>query len=48
MKRTLTLSRERLADLTADELSGVVGAGELALPTLPLRDCVGSMPPRCE
>jgi hypothetical protein len=50
VKRTLTLSRESLADLTSDELSDVVGA--LPLPsglTCPLKDCLqASMPPRCE
>lgn len=37
MKRSLTLSRERLAPLTTDELAGVNGAAE---PTLPLKYCV--------
>lgn len=42
MKRTLVLKREHLADLTADELSGVAGAA-LNLPsgvTCPLDDCL--------
>ena len=40
MKRTLTLKREPIADLTRDELASVVAAE--ALPsglTCPIRDC---------
>ncbi len=37
MKRSLTLSRERLAPLTTDELAGVNGA---ALPTSPVKYCL--------
>lgn len=37
MKRALTLRSETLADLTAAELGGVVGA---ALPTTPVKVCV--------
>lgn len=36
MKRSLTLSRERLAPLTSDELAGVNGAAE---PTFPVKYC---------
>lgn len=52
MTRTLALSRERLAELTADELAAVAGAGpDVALSglTCPLKDCLQyTMPPRCE
>ena len=37
MTRRLVLSRESLADLTPDELAGVVGG---ALPTTPLDVCL--------
>lgn len=36
MKKSLVLRSETLAELTAEQLRGVVGA---ALPTLPLGDC---------
>lgn len=46
LKKTLSLKSETLAELTADQLRGVVGA---ALPTLPLGQCtqkwVDSMDP---
>ena len=38
--RTLSLTTERLAELTTDELHRVAGAAADAPPTLPLRDCV--------
>lgn len=50
MKRTLTLSREALAELTDEDLSVVVG-GAITVDgtTCPLRYCVNfSTPPRCE
>lgn len=37
MKRTLSLKREQLAPLTANEMSGVVGA---AAPTTPAKECL--------
>ena len=36
----LTLKKERLAELTTDDLHRVAGAAADAPPTLPLRDCV--------
>lgn len=51
MKRTLTLSRETVAELTADELGAVVG-GAITVQgfTCPLiGGCINfSTPPRCE
>ena len=48
MKRTLSLRRERLAELTNDELSGLVAAGAGPLTpvvrTVPVDDCVNSYP----
>jgi len=38
VKRTLTLRSETLTDLTATELTGVVG-GAQALPTTPVQEC---------
>ncbi|HEU0132269.1 MAG TPA: hypothetical protein VFQ85_14870 [Mycobacteriales bacterium] len=47
MKRTLTLKRETLAELTADELTGV-GGGQQAITvqgfTCPLVSCLISCP----
>lgn len=40
--RRLSLARETLTALTADELAGVAGA---AAPTTPLRDCVATLSP---
>ncbi len=40
MKRTLTLSRERLVSLTTDELSDVAGAA--AAPTGPVLQCLNA------
>lgn len=40
MHRTLSLTREALTELSAEDLSGVAGA---ALPTSPLDWCVDSM-----
>ncbi len=37
MKRTLTLKRESLTELTADDLAGVIGG---VLPTTPLDQCL--------
>lgn len=37
MKRSLSLQREQLAELSTAELTGVNGA---ALPTTPVRNCV--------
>jgi hypothetical protein len=42
MKRTLSLKSETLADLTADELTTVLGAQQ-ALPTLPLAVCLDTL-----
>jgi hypothetical protein len=41
MKRTLSLKRESLAELTGDELAGVVGAQDYTrvVPTLPVNIC---------
>ena len=39
-ERRLSVKKERLAELTTDDLYRVVGAAEDAPPTLPLRDCV--------
>ena len=49
MKRTLTLKRETLTELTDDQLTGVVGG---VLPTLPLDQCLDELlhtkqPTRC-
>lgn len=41
MTRTLTLRRESLAELSADELAGVVG-GHDVLPTTPPFECLPS------
>ena len=38
MKRTLSLKRESLAELTTRELSGIAGGG--VLPTTPVKECV--------
>lgn len=37
MKRTLTLKREPIAELTTDEMTTVVGGGA---PTLPVGECL--------
>ena len=57
MKRTLTLKRESLAELTESDLGGVVGGQYtvygLSCPigvcvrTLPLNDCVRTLPNHC-
>lgn len=39
-ERRLSVRKERLAELTTDELYRVVGAADDAPPTLPLRECV--------
>ncbi len=41
MKRALTLKSDVLADLTADELAGVVGGYDV-LPTTPPFECLPS------
>lgn len=49
-KRALTLSRDVLAELTDEDLSGVVG-GAITVQgtTCPVRYCINfSTPPRCE
>jgi hypothetical protein len=52
MKRTLSLSRETLAELTDEDLAGVVGAAAITVQgaTCPLlNSCINfSTPPRCE
>ena len=40
MKRTLSLKRETLTELTTDQLTGVVGG---VLPTLPLEQCLDEL-----
>ena len=46
MKRTLALKSERLVELSTDELGSVVG-GQPALPTLPVKDCLGLTETSC-
>jgi hypothetical protein len=41
MKRTLSLKRETLAELTTGDLSGVVGAAAPSGATCPVLDCTG-------
>lgn len=41
MKRTLGLKSETLSELTADELTGVIGGG--VLPTTPLDVCLDTL-----
>jgi hypothetical protein len=41
MKRSLTLKSETLAELTADELTGVAGGG--VLPTTPVDACLDEL-----
>ncbi|HVF05975.1 MAG TPA: hypothetical protein VNA20_14125 [Frankiaceae bacterium] len=38
--RRLSLKKERLVELTSDDLVNVIGAAGDAPPTLPLRECV--------
>ena len=57
MKRTLTLRREALADLTAGDLSSLAAGANIItnvtcpIATLPVRDCIivnpPTLPPRC-
>ena len=42
MKRTLSLKREPLADLSVDEMATVVGGARSGL-SCPVRDCVESV-----
>lgn len=42
MKRTLSLRRETLAELTATDLTAVVGGAQLSGPTCPVVDCVSN------
>ena len=38
--RKLTVKKERLAELTTDELARVAGAAPDAVPTTPLKECL--------
>ena len=41
MRRTLSLAREALAELTADDLAGVVGAqGDTPVQSVPVSGCI--------
>jgi hypothetical protein len=42
MKRTLSLTRETLCELTAGQLTSVVG-GQQAVPTTPVKDCYNDL-----
>lgn len=42
MRRTLTLGREALTELSADELGDVVG-GQLTLVTIPMSRCLSDV-----
>ena len=42
--RKLTVKKERLAELTTDELARVAGAAPDAPPTTPVKECLQSPP----
>ncbi|HWL35637.1 MAG TPA: hypothetical protein VNQ77_05535 [Frankiaceae bacterium] len=42
MRRSLSLKRETLAELTATELVGVAGGAQLSGPTCPALECVSN------
>jgi hypothetical protein len=50
MKRTLSLKRERLTELTSVDLAAVIAGAELTpvIRTLPVKDCLGLTNTSCE